>query len=171
MSVYNHQILQATVWLSQHASYDVDNNMAQNQNSFKARTINTIVNFILQIAMFWHIFIILWHLINMWLQSSAVVSQSLPAGALPLCHHMASPPVGAPPSWLLYWSVTAELCRRFLVSASRSIATLSPYGIATSRSTPINTFVLVCDFRALASYHSLRQQEHRLFVTIWHRHQ
>ena len=52
MSVYNHQILQATVWLSQHASYDVDNNMAQNQNSFKARTINTIVNFILQIAMF-----------------------------------------------------------------------------------------------------------------------
>ena len=81
---------------------------------------------------------------------------------------MASPPVGAPPSTLLYWSVTSELWRRITVSASRSIASLSPYGIATSRSTPMKTFVVVCDCRALSSLHSLRQQEHRHFVTIWH---
>ena len=43
------------------------------------------------------------------------------------------------------------LLTRFTVSASSSIATLSPYSIATSRSTPIKTFVLVCDSRVLPS--------------------
>ena len=64
--------------------------------------------------------------------------------------------------------MTAELCGSITVSASRSIASLSPYGIATSRSTPMKTFVVVCGCRALPSLHSLRQQEHRHFVTIWH---